>query len=756
MYEKLYSILLKKVKQYHPAQDVSSIEKAYKLALDAHKEQYRKSGEPYIIHPLSVAIILAELGSDMESLVAGILHDVIEDTDYTYQDIVDNFGEEVALLVDGVTKLDRITYQSEKENKNSKQNISKLEELQAENYRKMFLAMAKDIRVIIIKIADRLHNMRTLEYMRPEKQKEKAQETLDIYSPLAHRLGIAKIRYELEDLSLMYLDPHGYEYVKRKIKYQQEKRQEILNKIVTSIKEKMDNANIKGTVEGRPKHIYSIYKKMKRKNIGIDQMYDIFAVRAIVNNVMECYSILGIVHEAYIPIPGRFKDYIAMPKQNMYQSLHTTLTSKDLETFELQIKTWDMYKTAEYGIAAHWKYKESPGGIVKPGSEEAKLSWLRQMLDWQRDLSDNKEYLADLKTELSMFQDSVYCFTPKGEVISLIAGSTPIDFAYLIHSSIGNHMIGARVNSKIVPFDYELNTGDKVEILTSRNTKGPKKEWCNIVKTTQAKTKINQWFRKQNKEENIEKGKFLLEEVANKKRINLEELLNDDRKKYLIDRYNYLDWDSLLAGVGYGGLKEGQVVNRLLAKVKEDEFLDSKKIIENLNISDKNIDLNDVLEIQKNKIIPKKSKSGIVVRGIGDVFVRFSRCCNPVPGDEIVGFVTRGRGVSIHRTDCKNIINLTDDDLNRLIDAEWEGKEIIADMSYRVEINIVCEDRLGILVGISRVLEESKIEIRSIQSRTTNDKAIFNLLLEIKSREQLEKVCDKILSLPGVDNINRV
>ena len=634
--EILYKDLIRSIHKYHPSDDITMVERAYQIARDAHKDQKRKSGEPYIIHPLCVAIILANLELDKESIVAGILHDVVEDTVMTLDEITEVFGPEVALLVDGVTKLTQLSWSMDKV------------EIQAENLRKMFLAMAKDIRVILIKLADRLHNMRTLEFMKPEKQKEKARETMDIYAPIAHRLGISKIKVELDDLSLKYLKPEVYYDLAEKISLNKEARKAFVTDIVEEVRHHMADAEIDSTVDGRVKHFFSIYKKMVKQDKTLDQIYDMFAVRIIVDSVKDCYGALGVIHELYKPIPGRFKDYIAMPKPNMYQSLHTTLIGSNGQPFEIQIRTYEMHRTAEYGIAAHWKYKESGSGQVAAGDEEAKLSWLRQILEWQRDMSDNKEFLSLIKSDLDLFSDNVYCFTPSGDVKALPSGSTPIDFAYAIHSAVGNKMVGARVNGKLVNIDYVIENGDRIEIITSQNSKGPSRDWLKLVKSTQAKNKINQWFKTELKEDNIVRGKDMIERYCKAKGIHFPDLNKPEFMEKVMKRYAFKDWDSVLASIGHGGLKEGQVINKMLeARNKK-----LKREVTDANIL-------DGIEEMTNKVpTAKKSKSGIVVRGIHDVAVRFSRCCSPVPGDEIVGFVTRGRGVSIHRTDCINIINL--------------------------------------------------------------------------------------------------
>ena len=733
--EVLYKELIRSIRKYHPSDDITMVKKAYTIAREAHKDQKRKSGEPYIIHPLCVAIILAELELDKESIVAGILHDVVEDTVMTLEDLTKEFGEEVALLVDGVTKLTQISWSMDKV------------EIQAENLRKMFLAMAKDIRVILIKLADRLHNMRTLEFMKPEKQKEKARETMDIYAPIAHRLGISKIKVELDDLSLKYLEPEVYHDLAEKISLSKEARKAFVNNIVEEVRQHMADAEIKSTVDGRAKHFFSIYKKMVNQDKTLDQIYDVFAVRIIVDSVKDCYGALGVIHELYKPIPGRFKDYIAMPKPNMYQSLHTTLIGSNGQPFEIQIRTYEMHRTAEYGIAAHWKYKESGSGQIAAGDEEAKLSWLRQILEWQRDMSDNKEFLTLIKNDLDLFSDSVYCFTPTGDVKALPSGSTPIDFAYSIHSAVGNKMVGARVNGKLVNIDYVIENGDRIEVITSQNSKGPSRDWLKLVKSTQAKNKINQWFKTELKEDNILRGKDLIEKYCKSKGINYSDLNKQEFMEKVMKRYAFKDWDSVLASIGHGGLKEGQVINKML------EARDKKIKRE---VTDTNI--LDGIEEMTNKVpVAKKSKSGIVVRGIHDVAVRFSRCCSPVPGDEIVGFVTRGRGVSIHRTDCINIINLPESERVRLIDAEWQQSEGGENKErYSTEIQIYANNRIGMFVDISKVFTERQIDITSMNVRTSKQgKATIIMTFDIHGKEELTRLTDKLRQIEGVLDIER-
>ena len=734
--DRLYDILIARIRKYHPSTDVSMIEKAYKLAVKAHGDQRRKSGEPYIIHPLWVAIILADLEMDKETIAAGMLHDVVEDTKFTEEDIRREFGDEVALLVDGVTKLGRLSYSSDKL------------EVQAENLRKMFLAMAKDIRVIIIKLADRLHNMRTLQFMTPAKQKEKAKETMDIYAPIAQRLGISKIKTELDDLALKYSQPEVFYDLVNQINARKTEREEFVEQIVEEVSTHMKNANIKAEVNGRVKHFFSIYKKMVNQDKTVDQIYDLFAVRIIVESVKDCYAALGVIHEMYTPIPGRFKDYIAMPKPNMYQSLHTTLMSSVGQPFEIQIRTEEMHKTAEYGIAAHWKYKESNDGKKSvEAQEEEKLSWLRQILEWQRDMSDNREFLNLIKGDLDLFAEDVYCFTPQGDVKNLPNGSTPIDFAYAIHSAVGNKMVGARVNGKLVNIDYKIQNGDRIEILTSQNSKGPSRDWLNIVKSTQAKNKINQWFKKEFKESNIIRGKDMIATYCRAKSINVANIIQPKYQEIVQKKYGFKDWDSVLAAIGHGGLKEGQVVNRLAEEYGKDH---------RQAITDEVV-LERVAEAAKNKVHIAKSKSGIVVKGIDDMAVRFSRCCNPVPGDEIVGFVTRGRGLSIHRTDCINMIHLSESERARLIPAEWETE--VTEKSggqYLAEIKMYANDQQGLLMEISRIFTEGNVDVKSMNVRTSKKgTATIEMGFIVHGREELERIVKKLQQLSGIIDIER-
>ncbi|MDT3845126.1 MAG: bifunctional (p)ppGpp synthetase/guanosine-3',5'-bis(diphosphate) 3'-pyrophosphohydrolase [Bacillota bacterium] len=739
--EVLYEQLIAAIRRYHPSDDLSMIEKAYRIAFENHKDQKRKSGEPYIIHPICVAIILADLELDKETLTAGILHDVVEDTSMTYDQVKDEFGVEVAELVDGVTKLTQISWHKDKL------------DIQAENLRKMFLAMAKDIRVILIKLADRLHNMRTLQYMTPAKQQEKARETMDIYAPIADRLGISRIKTELDDLSLRYLEPEKYKELEEKVASRKGSRESFINAIMHEVSEEMKKQEISCKVTGRVKHFFSIYKKMVNQNKTLDQIYDLFAIRILVDNVKDCYAALGVIHEMYKPIPGRFKDYIAMPKPNMYQSLHTTLISRTGQPFEIQIRTYEMHRTAEYGIAAHWKYKESGGSLEKNNIDntEAKLSWLRQILEWQQDMSDNHEFMNMLKSDLDLFQDSVYCFTPTGDVKNLPKGSTPIDFAYSIHSAVGNKMVGARVNGQQVPINYVIQNGDRIEVVTSQNSKGPSRDWMNFVRSTQARNKINQWFKSELREDNIQRGRELLDHYCKSKGIEIGSINKPEYQEKVLQRYSYRDWESVLASVGHGGIKEGQVINKMV---------EAKKAIERKNITDETI--LDTIQADGNKIpiTPvrrSKAKTGIIVKGLGDLSVRFAKCCNPVPGDEIKGFVTRGRGITIHRSDCINILSLPEDERERMTDAEWQAPEDTnGTEKYTTEIRIYANNRVGMFVDISKVFSERNIDIQSMNVKVNKQgKATIICSFDIHSKDELASIAEKLRQIEGVLDIVR-
>ena len=747
--EDLYDELIASIRKYHPSTDITLIEKAYHVAFEAHKGQVRKSGEAYIIHPLCVAIILAELELDKETIAAGLLHDVLEDTVMTEEQMREEFGDEVLLLVDGVTKLQHLHLTDNIKNPKDK-NADRLE-MQAENLRKMFLAMAKDIRVIMIKLADRLHNMRTLKYQSKEAQQRIARETQEIYCPIAQRLGISKIKIELEDLSLKYLEPEAYYDLVEKVALRKNVRDAYVQGLVADVRREIEEAGIKAEISGRAKHFFSIYKKMVNQNKTIDQIYDLFAIRIIVDTVKDCYAALGIMHEKYKPIPGRFKDYIAMPKPNMYQSLHTTLIGPSGQPFEIQIRTFEMHRTAEYGIAAHWKYKEVNNGVTTSTTvtEEEKLSWLRQILEWQRDMSDNKEFMTLLKSDLDLFSDTVFCFTPSGDVKNLPNGSTPIDFAYSIHSAVGNKMVGAKVNGKLVPIDYVIQNGDRIEVITSQNSKGPSRDWLGIVKSTQAKNKINQWFKSQMKEDNIVRGRDQIERYCKAKGINWSDIGKPEFMEKVMNRYAYKDWDSVLASIGHGGLKEGQVINKMMEERE-------KKLKREITDADVLSGIADTAG-RAGEASVRKSKSGIMVKGIHDLAVRFSKCCNPVPGDEIVGFVTRGRGVSIHRTDCVNIINLPEDERSRMIDAEWQMAEGASNNEqYSTEIKIFANNRIGMFADISKVFTEKQIDITSMNVRTSKQgKATIIMTFDIHGTDELNRLTDKIRQIEGVLDIER-
>ncbi|HHW30224.1 MAG TPA: bifunctional (p)ppGpp synthetase/guanosine-3',5'-bis(diphosphate) 3'-pyrophosphohydrolase [Clostridiaceae bacterium] len=722
--QKDYEKLLKAINEYNPGCKSELLEKAYLVSRRAHDGQMRVSGEPYITHPVEVACILAELGMDCATIVAGLLHDTIEDTTFTFEQLSEIFGEEIASLVDGVTKLGKIPYSTK-------------EEQQAENLRKMFMAMAKDIRVIMIKLADRLHNMRTLKYLSTDRQQAKAKETLEIYAPLAHRLGISKIKWELEDLCLRYLDPKGYYELVNSIAQKRKEREAYITQITESLKTKIDNIGIKAHIEGRPKHFYSIYKKMKNQNRTLDQIYDLFAVRIIVDTVKDCYAVLGLVHEHYRPFPGRFKDYIAVPKPNMYQSLHTTVIGHEGVPFEVQIRTWEMHRVAEVGIAAHWKYKE---GNTNTSDFEIKLTWLRQLLEWQKEMRDAKEFVETLKVDL--FSGEVFVFTPKGDVINLPAGSTPIDFAYAIHSAIGNKMMGAKVNGKLVPLEYKLQNGDMVEILTSASIHGPSRDWLKIVKSTQARNKINAWFKKEKREENIARGKELVEKELKKEGLPYSKLFKPEWVDIILKKYSFNTLDDLYAAIGYGAITSHRVVSRL-----KEEY---RKTLKPEELVDQELER----AVQTRSVRSKKSprENGIVVKGLHNCLVRLSRCCNPVPGDDIIGYITRGRGVSVHRRDCVNVLNNINEQ-DRLIEVSWYTA---GDVAYNAEINVLAYDRPALLMDITNVLGDSKIPLKAMNARTTKDNiAIMNLTLEITDTEQLEKIIKSIRKVHGVFEVER-
>ena len=720
--------LLKKIEDNCINVDIDTIKKAYEFANEAHKSQRRESGEPYIIHPIEVAEILSELGMDTNTIAAGLLHDVLEDTDCTFEIMASEFNEEVANLVNGVTKLGKIEYKTK-------------EEQQADNVRKMLLAMAKDIRVIIIKLADRLHNMRTLKFMPKNKQKLKAKETLDIYAPLAHRLGMSKIKWELEDLSFRYLHEEEYYDLVHQIAEKRVERESYIASIIKDLKENLEDSGIDSDIEGRPKHFYSIYRKMVNKNKSIEQIFDLTAIRILVNSVKDCYGVLGIVHTIYKPIPGRFKDYIAMPKPNMYQSLHTTVIGPQGKTFEIQIRTFDMHKTAEYGIAAHWKYKEGDNSDDKGHGFEKKLAWLRDMLEWQKETSDAEEFMEGFKIDL--FSDEIFVFTPKGVVINLASGSTPIDFAYRIHTDIGNKCIGAKVNGKIVPLDYKLKTGEIVEIITSQSAKGPNMDWLNIAKSNQAKSKIRAWFKKAKKEENINKGKELLEKELKKQSVLFSDIAKGEVYERIQKRYNIHSMEELYANIGIGLLTASTLVSRL----KEENIVE-KVTAESLNKS-----IEDQIA-KSEKAAKKDSNYGITVKGESNLMVRFAKCCNPVPGDEIQGYITKGRGVSVHRTDCSNLKSLIAYDPKKVVDVNWGMSK---GASYVAEIRVEAEDRVGILADIMAVITDSGLHLNALNASSPKGAhALMTIKVKINSIEQLKELMRKIRRLKGVTDVYRM
>ena len=719
--------------------DIELVKKAYNFAKEAHKDQKRESGEPYIIHPIAVAEILAELGMDTNTIVAGLLHDVIEDTDCSFEDASRMFNPEVANLVDGVTKLTKL---GEMEYKTK-------EEQQADNVRKMLLAMAKDIRVIIIKLADRLHNMRTLKFMPANKQKNKAKETLDIYAPLAHRLGMSKIKWELEDLCFRYLHEKEYYDLVKDIAEKRVERESYIQDIVNDLYKKLEGAGIDSDIDGRPKHFYSIYKKMVNKNKSIEEIFDLTAIRVLVNSVKDCYGVLGIVHTIYRPIPGRFKDYIAMPKPNMYQSLHTTVIGPQGKTFEIQIRTFEMHKTAEYGIAAHWKYKEgdTAGGteVDKQKEFEKKLAWLRDMLEWQKETSDAEEFMEGFKIDL--FSDEVFVFTPKGVVINLCSKATPIDFAYRIHTDVGNKCVGAKVNGKIVPLDYTLKTGEIVEILTSPNAKGPNMDWLNIAKSNQSKSKIKLWFKKAKKEENIVKGKELFEKELKKQGVNYADIAKGDAYEKFAKRYNIHSIDDLYALIGIGSLGASSYIVRL----KEDNGLDKyAKERENKEILSKVIEEH----IAKTAKQPEPNSYGITVKGESNLMVRFAKCCSPVPGDDILGYITKGRGVSVHRRDCSNLQNLIETDGEKVVEVNW-GKSL--NTSYFAEIQVQAEDRENLLADTMSVISDLKLQLSAVNANLGKEGfAFINIKIKITSVDNLNDLMKRIKRLKGVLDVYRV
>lgn len=719
--------VISKRKQHSRRVDTKLIMKAYNLANEKHKEQKRSSGEPYIIHPLNVAYILADIGLDESTISAALLHDVVEDTDITDEDLRKEFGDEIADMVAGVTKLSNIQFAS-------------VEEQQAEDYRKMFLAMGKDIRVILIKLADRLHNMRTLKYLRRDRQIANAKETMELYAPLANRLGLYSLKWELEDLSFKYLEPEEYHELVEGINKKREERLQFIEKIMDDIRVELKKQKIDAEVTGRAKHLYSIYRKMKRDNKTLDQIYDLFALRILVNSIKDCYAALGVVHEMYNPMPGRFKDYIAVPKPNMYQSIHTTLLGDKGTPFEVQIRTWDMHRVAEYGIAAHWAYKEASyfGKKQAVKVEEDKLAWLRETLEWQSEMQDPQEFLNTLKTEL--FEDEVYVFTPKGAIKVLPRGATPIDFAYTIHAEIGNRMTGCKINSKMMPIITPLQSGDIVEIITSDNSKGPSRDWLKFVKSSTAKNRIKSWFKKAQKTENIEKGKDLIEKEVKRIGFSHSDLFKPEYIDPMLEKYKYKNLDEMYAAVGFGANSAVKVIARMLQEYrKEHQEEDIEKKLEELK--------------QARHRRPKPSSSGVIVKGIDNCLVKLSKCCNPVPGDEIVGYITKGRGVSVHRKDCYNVKELLSEE-NRMIDVEWYNEN--TETSYQVEVEIYSNDRSGLLVDILKQIGTTKAKILGVNTKTTKERiAIMNITLEVENLDELNKAQKAIRKVDSVYEVRR-
>ncbi len=713
-------ILTKKASEYMSQSDIDLIEQAYLFAKKAHEGQQRNSGEPYIVHPVKVAEILVGLQLDAVTVISGILHDVVEDTEVTFDELNIRFGPEVVRLVDGVTKLGRIKYKSK-------------EEQQAENHRKMFVAMAKDIRVILIKLADRLHNMRTLKHLPEEKQRRIANETLEIFAPLAHRLGISTIKWELEDTALRYLNPQQYYRIVHLMKKKRAEREDYLSRVKENIQQKLKDLEIDCDIAGRPKHIYSIYRKMTKQNKQFDEIYDLLAVRVIVESIKDCYATLGTIHTLWKPMPGRFKDYIAMPKPNMYQSLHTTVIGPNGEPLEVQIRTHDMHQTAEFGIAAHWAYKE---GKELEGTFEDKLSWFREILEWQNDYRDAQEFMESLKMDL--FADEVFVFTPKGDVIELPQGSVPLDFAYRIHTEVGNRCIGAKVNGKIVPLDHRLKTGDIVEVLTSKHSYGPSQDWLKIAQSSHARSKIKAWFKKEKREENINKGRESIERELRKQGFEAGQFMTSEQLKEIAAKFNFNDDEDMMAAIGYGGITAAQIATRLTEKArKEADFQTLEKAIESKSLFQ----------------VKKKAAAGVTVKGVDNLLVRFSRCCNPVPGDDIVGFITKGRGVSVHRSDCPNIQSTEEHD--RLIEVAWDNQN--KDHSYTVDIEVMGMDRRGLLNEVLQAVSESKTNMTAVSGKSDKNKmAYITMTILIHNTEHLHQVVERIKRVKDVYTVQRV
>ncbi|HLR64558.1 MAG TPA: bifunctional (p)ppGpp synthetase/guanosine-3',5'-bis(diphosphate) 3'-pyrophosphohydrolase [Pseudogracilibacillus sp.] len=720
--------IIEKVKEYMTTEDVDFVYRAYEFARDAHEGQFRKSGEPYIIHPVQVANILVDLEMDAETIAGGFLHDVVEDTEVTLEELAEAFNEEVAMLVDGVTKLDKLKYKSSKN-------------LQAETHRKMFVAMAKDIRVILIKIADRLHNMRTLKHLPPDKQQRISYETLEIFSPLTHRLGMSTIKWELEDIAFRYLKPQEYYRVVQLMNQKRDHREQYIAEVMQVIEEELEKVNIEAEISGRPKHIYSTWRKMQIQNIEFNEIYDLLAVRVIVNSIKDCYAVLGIIHTFWKPMPGRFKDYIAMPKPNLYQSLHTTVIGPKGDPLEVQIRTKDMHRTAEYGIAAHWAYKEGKRANSKQSFEE-KLTWFREILEWQNEAHDAEEFVESLKVDL--FSHMVYVFTPKGEVIELPNGSIPIDFAYRIHTEIGNKTVGARINGKMEPLDYKLKNGDIVEIVTSRHSYGPSQDWLNITASSQAKNKIKQYFKKQKREENVDKGKELVLQSIKEYGFDSKDVLTDNNIKRVLDKFNFTNIEDMYASVGYGGITSSLIVTRLTDKLRREKETGK-------NLEEKIEQLKST--VREPSIVANKNDVGVEVEGIDNVLIRLARCCNPVPNDDIIGYITKGRGITVHRTDCLNI--QSDDAKERFLTVHWK-RHVNNLKEYNVDLEVSGYDRHGLLNDVLQIVNETNTQIASVTGRADKHKiAHIHLTIMIKNTDHLKHVVDKIKQVKDIYAVTR-
>ncbi|GKS10359.1 RelA/SpoT family protein [Paenibacillus chitinolyticus] len=721
--------LLEKAAQYFKETELNRIKEAYEFAEQAHHGQVRKSGEPYILHPLAVADILVDMQMDVTSIIAALLHDVVEDTTVSLEAVQDKFGRTCAMLVDGLTKLERIKFKTKEEQQN-------------ENYRKMFVAMAQDIRVILIKLADRLHNMRTLKYQSEESQRRIADETLEIFCPIAHRLGISAIKWEMEDIALRYLNPQQYYRIVNLMQKKRTEREKYIEDVIRNIQDKLREMGIEGDISGRPKHIYSIHKKMSSRNKQFNEIYDLMALRVIVDNIKDCYAALGIIHTLWKPMPGRFKDYIAMPKPNMYQSLHTTVIGPKGEPLEVQIRTWEMHQTAEYGIAAHWAYKEGNGS--PEGTFSDKMQWFREILELQKETDNASEFMESMK--MDFFTDLVFVFTPKGEVIELPAGAVPLDFAYRIHTEVGNRTIGAKINGRIVPLDHKLKTGDIVEILTSKHSYGPSQDWVKIAQSSHARSKIKQWFKKEKREENVAKGREAIERELKRLAFDPQALMTDEKLMEAAKKFAFNDIEDMMSAIGFGGITAAQICTKLTEKLRKEKEAEEAQALELTN------------EVKEVKAAPAEKKSrpvsGVRVKGVDNLLIRFARCCNPVPGDDIIGYITRGRGVSVHRTDCTNIPGENTEEGNRVIEVEWADS---VESNFHVEIEITGHDRRGLLNEVLQVVSESKTMISAVSGRSDKNKmAMIHMTILIRNIEHLHAVVEKIKRVEDVYSVQRI